>query len=248
MMGADEVSLEQEGTMVRTVNLPILSELLGEIPIGRTLLMLVDPDAQTTALFVNAASGHLRAGGDLLYSSINQPVSELRQLFVRGGLNIAEYEAKDSAVLFDAYSAAMGTKSPEKYHAFTSNLNEMSIAMAESASLWPAGTLIVYESLSSMAFGQESVFSKFTRKVISIWRPRGTIVIAAMTTGLHPTSFYQDMKQISDAVVEVKLEEFRGEIVNTIRARSFRGRNADTRVRRVIFDDKMNATTELLKR
>jgi hypothetical protein len=53
---------------------------------------------------------------------------------------------------------------------------------------------------------------------------------------------------ISDAVVEIKLVEYETEIINTIRVRSFKGRNADTRTYRIVFDDKMKATLELLKR
>jgi hypothetical protein len=56
------------------------------------------------------------------------------------------------------------------------------------------------------------------------------------------------MKMISDALVEIKLVEDEGEIIDTIRVRSFKGRNADTRARRIVFDDNMKATLELLKR
>ncbi len=31
---------------------PVFSEILGEVPFGRTILVLFDPDAQTTALLV----------------------------------------------------------------------------------------------------------------------------------------------------------------------------------------------------
>jgi KaiC/GvpD/RAD55 family RecA-like ATPase len=227
--------------------IPVFSEILGDIPFGRVVLVLYDADAQATALFVNACAGYLRSGGDLLYFSDSQPVAELRQKFNRLDMDIADYEAKDSAVLFDSYSASTGAKSNEKYRTIASNLNELSILMAESAPKWPAGSLIVQESISYAAFGQENVFAKFSRKAISIWRPRGTIMFAGFTLDLHPPSFYQDMKLICDAVVEVKLQEYEGEIVNTIRARSFKGQNADTRLRRVVFDDKMAARLEPLR-
>jgi hypothetical protein len=200
-----------------------------------------------TAFLVNVSAEYLRAGGDLLYFCSCQPVVELRQQFERLGLSITEYEAKDSAVLFDAYSTQMGTKSNEKYQSMSSNLNELSIATAQSAPQWPAGTLVVWESLSNIAFGQENVFARFSRKVLSIWRPQGAIMIAGFAAGLHPPSFYQEMKLLSDAVVEIKLEEHQDEIANTIRARSFKGQNADTKVRRIVFDDKMKATLQLLK-
>lgn len=238
---------EKSGGRANRARLPILSEILGDVPFGSVILILYDPDAQVTALLVNACADYLSRGGDVLYYSDSQPVPELRQRFGKLGFNIAEYEAKDSAVLFDSYSAQMGTKSTEKYRAQAANLNELSILMAESASQWPAGSLIVYESLSHMAYGQESVYSKFARKTISIWQPQGTITLAGFTVGLHPPSFYQDMKLISNAVVELKLEEYQGEIVNTIRARSFKGQNADTRVRRISFDENMKASLVLTK-
>lgn len=238
------MSNSQDNSETESKRVSILSELLGGIPYGRVILILFDPDAQATALLTNISADYLRAGGDLLYFSDCQPVPELRQVFQTLGLNIADYEARDSAVLFDAYSAQMGEKSDEKYRAVALNLNELSINIAKSAPQWPPGSLVVYESLSNLAFGQESVFAKFSRKAVSIWRPQGVIMIVGFALGLHPPTFYQEMKLISDAVVEVRLEENKGEIVNTIRARSFKGRRADTRVRRIIFDDKMKATLD----
>jgi archaellum biogenesis ATPase FlaH len=238
---------EEPGAHAKVAWLPILSELLGDVPLGSVLSILFDPDAQETALLVNTCAGYLSNGGDVLYFSDSQPVPELRRRFEKLGLNIAEYEAEDSAVLFDSYSAQMGTKSTEKYHAQAMNLNELSIAMAEAAPQWPPGSLIVYESLSHAAFGQESVYSKFSRKAIGIWQPRGTITLAGFTVGLHPPGFYQDAKLISNGVVELKLEEYQGEIVNTIRARSFKGQNVDTRVRRIVFDNNMKASLVPMK-
>jgi KaiC/GvpD/RAD55 family RecA-like ATPase len=68
-------------------------------------LVLYDPDSQSTALFANVSAEYLRAGGDVNYFASSEPIAELRHRFERLGLNIREYEAKDSAVLFDAYSA-----------------------------------------------------------------------------------------------------------------------------------------------
>lgn len=232
----------------RSAKVPILSELLGEVPFGRAILVLYDPDSQSTALFVNVSAEYLRTGGDVNYFASSEPVAELRHRFERLGLNIREYEAKDSAVLFDAYSAQAGAKTDERYQSESANLNELSIAMGQSAPQWPAGSLIVWESLSQLAFNQENVFAKFSRKAIGIWRSQGTIMLAGFATDLHPPSFYQEMKMISDAVVEIKLAEHQGEIINTIRVRSFKGQNADTRARRIVFDDKMKTTLELLRR
>jgi hypothetical protein len=55
------------------------------------------------------------------------------------------------------------------------------------------------------------------------------------------------MKLIADGVFEVKLKEFRGEIVDAIRARSMKGQRSDTRWRQVLFDDKMKASLQLLE-
>lgn len=232
----------------RSAKIPILSELLGEVPFGRSILILYDPDSQSTALFVNVSAEYLRAGGDVLYFATSEPVAELRQRFDRLGLSIRDYEAKDSVVLFDSYSAQAGAKTTERYQAESANLNELSIAMGQSAPQWPAGSLVVWESLSQIAFNQESVFAKFSRKAVGIWRSQGAIMFAGFATDLHPPSFYQEMKMVSDAVVEIKLAEYDGEIINTIRVRSFKGQNPDTRLRRIVFDDKMKTTLELLRR
>ncbi|MGA3110378.1 MAG: ATPase domain-containing protein, partial [Candidatus Bathyarchaeia archaeon] len=168
----------------RSAKIPILSELLGEVPFGRSILILYDPDSQSTALFVNVSAEYLRAGGDVLYFATSEPVAELRQRFDRLGLSIRDYEAKDSVVLFDSYSAKAGAKTTERYQAESANLNELSIAMGQSAPQWPAGSLVVWESLSQIAFNQENVFAKFSRKAVGIWRSQGTIMFAGFAADL----------------------------------------------------------------
>ena len=127
-----------ETVEMRQLNLPILSETLGRIPYGRVILAVYDPDSQYSSLMINISAAHLKTGGDLLYIVSSRPVIEVRQQFNDLGVNIAEYEAKDSVVLYDAYSAQMGVKSSEKYQTATSNLNEMSIVIGQSAPQWPA--------------------------------------------------------------------------------------------------------------
>ena len=236
-----------ESVAEESLGLPILSELLGRIPYGRAILAMYDPDSQYNSLMVNVAAGHLRSGGDLLYIVSSKPVAEVRQQFDDLGVNIEEYEAKDNAVLFDAYAVQMGGKSSEKYRSTASNLNEVSIAVSESAPQWPAGTLVIAESFSNMALNQEDVFGKFSRKMISVWRNRRTVLISGLAVDIHPPQFYQEMKLLSDGIFEVRLTEHGGEMINTIRARSMKGQASDTRLRRIIFDAKMKASLQLLE-
>jgi len=236
-----------EAAEVRKLNLPIFSEIFGSIPYGRVILALYDPESQYSPLMLNIAAGHLKAGGDLLYLGSSRPTAEIRQQLGDLGVNIAQCEEQDHAVLFDAYSAQMSVKSPEKYQSKTSNLNEISIIINQSAPQWPAGTFVVIESFSGIAFNQENVLAKFSRKVAGVWRAQRTVMIVGLGVDIHTPEFYQEMKLVADGVFEVKLKERRGEIINTIRARSMRGQNSDTRWREVIFDNKMKASLRLLE-
>lgn len=248
-MGPVSLSIASSTDSVETksLNLPILSDLLGRIPYGRVILATYDPDSQYSSLMVNVAVGHLESGGDLLYLVSSKPVAEIRKQFSSVGLNVEEYEAKDKAVLFDAYSVQMGAKSSEKYRSMASNLNEVSIAVNEAVPQWPAGTLVIGESFSNMAFNQEDVFAKFSRKMVSVWRNQGTVMIVGLAVDLHPPEFYQEMKLLSDGVFEVRLTEHEGEMINIIRARSMKGQASDTRRRQILFDDKMKASLRLLQ-
>jgi len=228
------------------LNLPVLSDMFGRIPYGRVMLAMYDPDSQYNSLMVNVAADHLKSGGDLLYLVSSKPVAEVRQQFGDIGVNVEEYEAKDKAVLFDAYSSQMGSRSSEKYRSTASNLNEVSIAIGEAAPQWPAGTLVIGESFSNMALNQEDLFAKFSRKMISVWRNRRTVMIVGLAIDLHPPVFYQEMKLLSDGNFEVRLTEQGGEIINTIRARSMKGQNVDTRRRQILFDERMNATMQVM--
>jgi len=240
-------SSQTETVEMRELDLPILSETFGPVPYGRVILALYDPDSQYSSLMVNIAAAHLKSGGDLLFIVSSRPVSEVRKQFNDLGVNVAEYEAKDNAVLFDAYSAPMGVKTSERYHTMSSNLNELSITITQSAALWPAGTLVIVESYSNQAFNQENVFTKFWRRVAGVWRNRGAVMIVGIAADLHPPQFYQDMKLVADGAFEVKLMEEHGEIINTIRARSMKGQSSDTRLRQVLFDDKMKTSLRLLE-
>lgn len=233
--------------MQKSLKVPILSEMFGEIPFGRTILALYDPDAQYNAFLTNISAQLLEAGGDLLYMVSSRPTGEVREQFRTLGVNVSEYEAKDNAVVFDAYSALMGVKSTDKYQSQAMNLNELSIQISESAPQWPAGTLVILESLSNLAFNQEKVFAKFSRKAVGTWRNQGAILIAGLAIGLHPPEFYQEMKLVSDAVLEIRLVEQGDEVINTIRARSFKGQNSDSRMRSVMFDENMKASLQLLR-
>jgi KaiC/GvpD/RAD55 family RecA-like ATPase len=234
-------------TSETTVDVPVLSEMFGPISRGRVIVALYDPDSQYNPLFVNISAEHLRSGGDLLYLGSARPPNEIRQQFSELGVDIAEYEARDNAVLFDAYSAQMGIKSSEKYQTRTSNLNELSITISESAPQWPAGTLVIVESYSHMALNQEKVFAKFWQRVAGRWRNQSAIMIVGLAVDLHSQEFYQEMKLVSDGVFEVKLMERGGEIINTLRARSMKGQNSDTRWRQILFDSKMKASLRLLE-
>ena len=209
-------SLHAKTGETESLDLSILSEIFGRIPYGRVMLALYDPDSQFNALMVNVAASHLKSGRDLLYLSSSRPTVEIRQQFNDLGVNVAEYEAKDNAVLFDDYSAQIGVKSPEKYHSTSTNLNERSITIGQSAPQWPPGTLIIIESFSSMAVNEETVFAKFSRKATGVWKARGTVMVSGLADDIHTSQFYQQMKLLSDGVFEVRLVEHHGEMVNTI--------------------------------
>ena len=229
------------------VALPVISEMVGRIPHGRVILAMYDSDCQYNPLFVNISAEHLRSGGDLLYIISSKPPNEIRQQFNELELNISEYEARDNAVLVDGYSAEMGIKSSEKYQVRASSLNDRSITISESAPQWPAGTLVLGESFSDTALHQENVFGKFWKKVVGRWKNQGAIMIAGLAMNLHPPEFYEEMKLVSDGVLEIRLTEHGGEMINAIRARSMKGQNSDTRWRQILFDNKMKASLRLIE-
>ena len=239
-------SSRAERAETKKLDLPILCEIFGPIPYGRVILALYDPDTQYSSLMINIAAGHLKAGGDLLYLSSSAPTVEIRQQFNDLGVNIAEYEARDIAVLFDVYSGLMGVKSSEKYQYTAANLNERSITIGQSAPQWPPGTLVFVESFSSLAGDQDKVFAKFSRKVMGVWRAQGAVMILGLPVDIHTPEFYQEMKLASDGVFELKLKEHRGEVINTIRARTMKGQSSDTRWKQILFDSRMKASLRLL--
>ena len=76
------------------------------------------------------------------------------------------------------------------------------------------------------------------------WKAYGAILINGIASGVHPSNLYEELKLISDGVIEIKLAEHQGEIVNTVRARSMKGQNVDTHTRRIAFDSRMKVSLE----
>ena len=226
------------------IKVPILSELLGEVPVGRSILVIHDPDSQSNMFLLNIFSEHLQADENAVFATSTRAPPDVRQDLLRLGIDLAKYEVKDTALLFDAYTIQMGKKSPEKYHAETLNLNELSVAIAQGAPSWPPRTLNIFDSLSTIAVGQEGVFGRFYRKYMITWKAYGAILINGITSGVHPSNLYEELKLISDGVIEIKLAEHQGEIVNTVRARSMKGQNVDTHTRRIAFDSGMKVSLE----
>lgn len=72
-------------------------------------------------------------------------------------------------------------------------------------------------------------------------------MLAGLALDLHPPEFYQEMKLVSDGVFEIRRMEYGEEIIDTIRGRSLKGKNTDTRMRRILFDDRMKASLQHLK-
>jgi len=230
------------------VKLPVLSEMLGEIPTGSLVAVFHDGDSQWDMLLANICAEHLKAGGNLIYETYCRPPNEVRQNFQRLAVNLAEYEAKDMAVLYDGYHVQIGKKSSEKYQAETTNLNELSIASSQSAPLWPAGTLDTSANYSVLALNQENVFSRFYRKMVADWKSQEHIMIHGFVTGVHSPDFYEQLKMVSDGVVEVRLVEYQGKMIDAIRTRSFRGQRADTQMRHISFDSRMKASLQIMAR
>ena len=210
--------------------MPVIGQLLNRpVKAGQVLVFLFDADSQWAMLILNLVAEMLRKGTEVLYISTSKQLAVVRDNFRTYGFDPSPYEADERLVLSDAFTFKTGRQSTEKYYFPSLNIADISLISSKSLDMWNPGTVRLFENVSEVVeASDEKSFLKFYRTWISRFVTRGRIVIDGFVRGVHSESLYTSVMTSADGVFELRAEEIEGQIVNTLRVRTFKGAPVDT--------------------
>lgn len=220
------------------------------------LLIEYDPESQWFAVASTIAARYFTDNRHVGYLAMARPSEEFKGSLSLLGIDIATAQKEGRLAVEDWYSASLtgGRLEPSNSQAavFESIEGELRVRSLKVADLsiewlktskvgprpsydivdyWPAGSLIICESLSSiLRFNDEKAFVEFMEsRVFPEERKRKSITLQALVRGLHTDWLYKRLEGACDAVVDLHVIEREGEIKNMLRIRSLRGQPHDAR-------------------
>ena len=115
------------------IKLPVIGQLLRRpVKAGQVLVFIFDADSQWLMLVLNLVAGMLRKGTEVLYISTSRQLSDVRENFLRHGLDTSPFETDERLVLSDAFTFKTGRQSTEKYHFPSLNISDISLISSKS--------------------------------------------------------------------------------------------------------------------
>lgn len=238
--------MSAEANHAAQLEMPVIGQLLKRpLKAGKLLVFVYDPDSQWPMLLLNMVAELVLKGTDVLYIITSRTVQDVRDDFLKRGLNTDQYEIEERLILSDAFTLKTGRPSPEKYSLPSLNVADLSILSNKALDQWSAGSVRAFENVSEIAEASEDrSFLKFYRTWVSRLVTNGRIVIDGFVRGVHSEALYNSVTSFADGVFELKTEEIDGKLESVMRARSFRGGPIDTSKHVVRIDDNLVATLE----
>ncbi len=210
--------------------MPVIGQLLHRpVKAGQVLVFLFDADSQWLMLVLNLVAGMLRNGTEVLYISTMRQLSDIRENFLRHGLDTVPFETDEHLVLSDALTFRTGRQSTEKYYFPSLNIADISLISSKSLDQWTPGSVRLFDNVSEVVeASDEKSFLKFYRTWISRFVTKRRIVIDGFVRGVHSDALYTSVMTSADGIFELRTEEIDGRMENTLRARAFKGAPVDT--------------------
>ena len=178
------------------LGIPVLDELLKEIPKGKVLTYYIDPEVEGDVFAMQTLFKNLEEGYRCAYvTSTMSPVS-LRNRFREFGWYVDEYE---NFSIVDAYSYYVGAESSEKYVIKDpTNLDEYDRVLKK---VFEENDLVVFGSLSTILdiCGDETL-ERFRK-----WKElaNDSVIVSNFTAWPYPYEIVEKVKELSNAVVTI---------------------------------------------
>jgi KaiC/GvpD/RAD55 family RecA-like ATPase len=182
-------------------------------------------------------AGWLRSGGKVAYNTFAQPPDDIRKKLGRLGLDISELENESELRILDWYTPTLGQRSKEKYKMDSLKVPDLSIRFSTEVMHEPPQPdwVRMADNVSMLArFNDEKSWVEFVlTRILPGHRVRRSTGIVGLAKGIHSSWVYQQLEGAVDGIVDVKLDEVSGEMVNFMRVRSMRETGFESRWHRL---------------
>lgn len=131
----------------------------------------------------------------------------------------------DQIVFVDGYSWLLGERSNDRFQIDNlSDIAALSVVLSSAAETVGDKSFVVFDSPSTLlAYNSEELAVRFLKSHLARMKKHGNIGAYAFETGIHSSSFYNEVRADFDSVIELKLEEVDGELHRFVRVYSYRG-------------------------
>jgi len=251
------------------VNIPLLAPLIPSgIRPGTMLLVEFDPESEWFSVATTIAAHFYGAKHHVGYLAMGRPPEDVKRDLTALAVNVVDAEKAGLLAVEDWYSASLSGGRVERpgqsrvFEPTETGLRVLSLKVADLSvdwlksskssphpvydivDFWPAGSLIIVESFSSiLRFNEEKSFVEWVeRRVNPAERKRQSITIQGFVRGIHSDQLYKLMENTADGVIDIRVQERGEETKNVLRVRSLKGRPHDTKWHEILIKSNGEAT------
>jgi KaiC/GvpD/RAD55 family RecA-like ATPase len=194
----------------------------------------------------------IKSGGTVSYNAMAQSPSSIRSKLLRLGLDVEQLEKLDweGLRIMDGHAAAHGKKSAERLTIDSLKVADLSISTSQEMKREDYGPapshLVVTDDESTLSrFNDEKALVEYelTRDFPYMVQYQ-LINLVGVIDGIHSDYLYRRLEAEVDGVIDFKVEESGGEVVNFIRIRIMRNVGFDSRWHRLKIAENFQVTLE----
>ena len=214
--------------------IPLLEDLTtGPVLAGSNILVEFAGASQWYNASLSIVAGWLKSGGRVSYNVFAQPPDAIRRKLGRLGLDASEHEKEDKLRIIDWYTATLGQRSNERHKIDSLKAPDLSIHFSSEVMREPLQPdwMRMADNMSMLArFNDEKSWVEFIlTRIFPSHRLRKSTAIVGFAKGIHGGWVYEQLEGAVDGIVDFKLEEVGGEMMNFMRIRSMRETGFESR-------------------
>jgi len=197
--------------------------ILSPVSAGFNLAVMGPPGVGKSALCQELIKEAFKAGLKCLYIITNNPIPLVREQLRE--LGIAPVARTEPVIFVDMYSWLLGERSPERFQIDNaSDVAALSVVLSTAAETAGDKSFVNFDTVSTLlAYNSEELVVRFMKSHVARMKRHGNIGVYPVDTGIHSSSFYNEVKATFDGVLELKLEEMDGELRRFIRVYRYKG-------------------------
>ncbi len=176
------------------IGIPVLDELLKEIPKGKILTYYIDPEVEGEVFGMQTLFKNLEEGYRCVYVTSTMSPLSLRNRFKEFGWYVDEFE---NFSIVDAYSHYVGAESDEKY--VVENPTDLKDLKRVIDRAVRENDLIVFGSLSTIL----DICGEDALSLLEEWRGMDTVIVSNFTAWPYPEEITEKVKDLSNAVITI---------------------------------------------